>query len=28
MDTVGRPGPRIVEALEEFFELIHPELAD
>ncbi|MBN1692165.1 MAG: cobalamin-binding protein [Dehalococcoidales bacterium] len=28
MDIVGRPGPRIVEALEEFFKLIHPELAD
>ncbi len=28
MDLVGRPGPRIVEALEEFFQLIHPELAD
>ena len=28
MDIVGRPGPRIIEALEEFFRLIHPELAD
>ena len=26
MDIVGRPGPRIVDALEEFFRLIHPEL--
>ncbi len=26
MDIVGRPGPRIVDALEEFFKLIHPEL--
>jgi iron complex transport system substrate-binding protein len=26
MDIVSRPGPRIVDALEEFFKLIHPEL--
>jgi len=26
LDTVGRPGPRIVDALEDFFRLIHPEL--
>lgn len=26
MDIVARPGPRIVDALEEFFRLIHPEL--
>jgi len=26
MDIVGRPGPRIVDALKEFFRLIHPEL--
>ncbi len=26
MNIVGRPGPRIVDALEEFFKLIHPEL--
>jgi iron complex transport system substrate-binding protein len=26
MDIVGRPGPRIVDALEEFLKLIHPEL--
>jgi iron complex transport system substrate-binding protein len=26
MDIIGRPGPRIVDALEEFFKLIHPEL--
>ena len=26
LDIVGRPGPRIVDALEEFFRLIHPEL--
>jgi iron complex transport system substrate-binding protein len=26
MDIIGRPGPRIVDALEEFFALIHPEL--
>lgn len=26
MDIVGRPGPRIVDALEEFFRLIHPEM--
>jgi iron complex transport system substrate-binding protein len=26
MDVVGRPGPRIVDALEEFLKLIHPEL--
>jgi iron complex transport system substrate-binding protein len=25
MDIVGRPGPRIVDALEEFLKLIHPE---
>jgi iron complex transport system substrate-binding protein len=25
MDVVSRPGPRIVDALEEFFKLIHPE---
>jgi iron complex transport system substrate-binding protein len=28
MDIVSRPGPRIVDALEEFFRMIHPELAD
>jgi iron complex transport system substrate-binding protein len=26
MDIIGRPGPRIVDALEEFFAIIHPEL--
>jgi iron complex transport system substrate-binding protein len=26
MDIIGRPGPRIVDALEEFFKIIHPEL--
>jgi iron complex transport system substrate-binding protein len=26
MDIVSRPGPRLVEALETFFRLIHPEL--
>ena len=26
MDIIGRPGPRIVDALEEFFRMIHPEL--
>jgi iron complex transport system substrate-binding protein len=26
MDVVGRPGPRVVDALEEFLKLIHPEL--
>jgi iron complex transport system substrate-binding protein len=26
MNIVSRPGPRIVDALEEFFRLIHPEL--
>jgi iron complex transport system substrate-binding protein len=26
MDIIGRPGPRIVDALEEFFRIIHPEL--
>jgi iron complex transport system substrate-binding protein len=26
MNIVARPGPRIVDALEEFFRLIHPEL--
>jgi iron complex transport system substrate-binding protein len=26
MDLVSRPGPRIVDALEDLFELIHPEL--
>jgi iron complex transport system substrate-binding protein len=26
-DIVNRPGPRIVDALEKFFEYIHPELA-
>jgi iron complex transport system substrate-binding protein len=26
MDIIGRPGPRIVDALEEFFKLIHPEM--
>ncbi len=25
-DLVGRPGPRIIEALEQFAELLHPEL--
>jgi iron complex transport system substrate-binding protein len=28
MDIIGRPGPRIVDALDEFFALIHPELKD
>ena len=28
MDIVSRPGPRIVDALEEFLKLIHPELSD
>jgi iron complex transport system substrate-binding protein len=26
MDIVSRPGPRLVDALEVFFKLIHPEL--
>ncbi len=26
MDIVSRPGPRLADALEEFFKLIHPEL--
>ena len=26
VDTAGRPGPRIVDALEQFAEFIHPEL--
>ena len=26
VDLVGRPGPRIVDALEQFAEFIHPEL--
>ena len=26
VDLAGRPGPRIVDALEEFAEFIHPEL--
>ena len=26
MDIIGRAGPRIVDALEEFFSIIHPEL--
>lgn len=26
MDTIGRPGPRIVDALEQFAAYIHPEL--
>lgn len=26
MDIVARPGPRIVDALETFFHLIHPEM--
>lgn len=26
MDLIGRPGPRIVDALEEFARIIHPEL--
>lgn len=26
MDIIGRPGPRIVDALEDFFAIIHPEL--
>jgi iron complex transport system substrate-binding protein len=28
MDVVSRPGPRIVDALEEFFKLIHPDLSE
>jgi iron complex transport system substrate-binding protein len=28
MDIVGRPGPRIVDALEVFLAAIHPELQD
>ena len=27
MDIIARPGPRIVDALEELFGLIHPELS-
>jgi iron complex transport system substrate-binding protein len=27
MDIISRPGPRIFDALEELFQLIHPELA-
>ena len=26
MDIVSRPGPRLADALEEFFKLIHPEM--
>jgi len=26
VDLAGRPGPRIVDALEQFAEFIHPEL--
>jgi iron complex transport system substrate-binding protein len=26
MDIVSRPGPRLAEALEVFFKLIHPEM--
>ncbi len=26
MDIISRPGPRIVDALEQLFQLIHPEL--
>jgi len=26
MDIIGRPGPRIVDALEQFARIIHPEL--
>jgi iron complex transport system substrate-binding protein len=28
MDIVSRPGPRIVDALEDFLAIIHPELRD
>ena len=28
MDIIGRPGPRIVDALEELLKIIHPELQD
>jgi iron complex transport system substrate-binding protein len=28
MDIVSRPGPRLVDALEEFLAIIHPELRD
>jgi iron complex transport system substrate-binding protein len=26
VDLAGRPGPRIVDALEKFAQFIHPEL--
>jgi iron complex transport system substrate-binding protein len=28
MDTASRPGPRLVDALEDFLAIIHPELRD
>jgi iron complex transport system substrate-binding protein len=27
MDIISRPGPRIIDALEQLFQMIHPELA-
>jgi iron complex transport system substrate-binding protein len=27
MDVISRPGPRLIDALEQLFQLIHPELA-